>query len=178
MALGEVAEGLAVEIAAGDGGVGHEVDRLLVDGAVGLVDAHRVLAIHAGAEDRHEELVRPGGDILPGGNGGAEAHEVLVGIVKAQAEIAALYALDVCLALQGEPGGEAGAAPGAEVQVGIVGGQRLEGVVHVSGGKNTAVAIIPATILSEVPCVIENLPDIEDVHVSIDTLRHLGAKVD
>ena len=60
----------------------------------------------------------------------------------------------------------------------IVGGQRLEGVVHVSGGKNTAVAIIPATILSEVPCVVENLPDIEDVHVSIDTLRALGAQVE
>ena len=59
----------------------------------------------------------------------------------------------------------------------ITGGERLEGVVHVSGGKNTAVAIIPATLLSEVPCVIENLPDIEDVHVSIDTLRHLGAQV-
>ncbi len=60
----------------------------------------------------------------------------------------------------------------------IVGGQRLEGVVHVSGGKNTAVAIIPATILSQTPCVIENLPDIEDVHVSIETLRYLGAMVE
>ncbi|MBR1408156.1 MAG: UDP-N-acetylglucosamine 1-carboxyvinyltransferase [Clostridia bacterium] len=60
----------------------------------------------------------------------------------------------------------------------ISGGHRLEGVVHVSGGKNTAVAIIPATILSEAPCIVENLPDIEDVHVSIETLKHLGAQVD
>ena len=60
----------------------------------------------------------------------------------------------------------------------ISGGHRLEGVVHVSGGKNTAVAIIPATILSETPCIVENLPDIEDVHVSIETLKHLGAQVD
>ena len=66
----------------------------------------------------------------------------------------------------------------AEERMLIVGGQRLEGVVHVSGGKNTAVAIIPATILSEQPCVVENLPDIEDVHVSIETLRYLGAKVE
>ena len=59
----------------------------------------------------------------------------------------------------------------------ITGGQRLEGVVRVSGGKNTSAAIIPASILSQTPCVIENLPDIEDVHVSVAMLRHLGAKV-
>jgi UDP-N-acetylglucosamine 1-carboxyvinyltransferase len=60
----------------------------------------------------------------------------------------------------------------------ITGGQRLEGSVRVSGGKNTAVAIIPAAILSQTPCVIENLPNIEDVNVSVETLRYLGAKVD
>ncbi len=66
----------------------------------------------------------------------------------------------------------------AEERLRIEGGSRLEGVVHVSGGKNTAVAIIPATILCDTPCIVENLPDIEDVHVSIETLRHLGAGVD
>jgi len=60
----------------------------------------------------------------------------------------------------------------------ITGGNRLEGTVRVSGGKNTAVAIIPAAILSSTPCVIENLPNIEDVTVSVETLRYLGAKVD
>ena len=60
----------------------------------------------------------------------------------------------------------------------ITGGQRLEGSVRVSGGKNTSVAVIPASILSQTPCVIENLPDIEDVHVSAAMLRYLGAKVD
>lgn len=59
----------------------------------------------------------------------------------------------------------------------ITGGQRLEGVVRVSGGKNTSVAAISASILSETPCVIENLPNIEDVNVSVETLLHLGAKV-
>ena len=66
----------------------------------------------------------------------------------------------------------------AEERMLITGGQRLEGSVRVSGGKNTAVAIIPAAILSETPCVIENLPNIEDVNVSVETLRYLGAKVD
>ena len=66
----------------------------------------------------------------------------------------------------------------AEERMLITGGQRLEGTVRVSGGKNTAVAVIPAVILSQTPCVIENLPNIEDVTVSVETLRYLGAKVE
>ena len=60
----------------------------------------------------------------------------------------------------------------------ITGGHALEGEVRVSGGKNTAVAVIPATLLSDEPCTIENLPDIEDVHALADILAELGAKVD
>ncbi|MBP5728775.1 MAG: hypothetical protein J6Y48_17015, partial [Clostridia bacterium] len=47
--------------------------------------------------------------------------------------------------------------------------------VRVSGGKKTAVAVIPATLLCDEPCTIENLPDIEDVHALADILRDLGA---
>ena len=60
----------------------------------------------------------------------------------------------------------------------ITGGNPLEGEVQVSGGKNTAVAVIPASLLCDEPCVIENLPDIEDVRALVDILRELGAKVD
>ena len=60
----------------------------------------------------------------------------------------------------------------------ITGGHALEGEVRVSGGKNTAVAVIPATLLCDEPCTIENLPDIEDVHALADILTELGAKVD
>jgi UDP-N-acetylglucosamine 1-carboxyvinyltransferase len=60
----------------------------------------------------------------------------------------------------------------------ITGGNALEGSVQVSGGKNTAVAVIPATLLCDEPCTIENLPDIEDVHALVDILTELGAKVD
>ena len=60
----------------------------------------------------------------------------------------------------------------------ITGGQALEGAVQVSGGKNTAVAVIPASLLCDEPCTIENLPDIEDVHALVDILRELGAVVD
>ena len=60
----------------------------------------------------------------------------------------------------------------------IEGGHALEGQVRVSGGKNTAVAVIPATLLCDEPCTIENLPDIEDVHALADILTELGAKVE
>ncbi|MDD3334766.1 MAG: UDP-N-acetylglucosamine 1-carboxyvinyltransferase [Eubacteriales bacterium] len=60
----------------------------------------------------------------------------------------------------------------------ITGGTPLMGDITVSGGKNTAVAVIPAALLCNAPCTIENLPDIEDVHALIDILRDLGAKVD
>lgn len=60
----------------------------------------------------------------------------------------------------------------------IYGGERLEGEVMVSGGKNAAVAIIPAALLADSPSTIENIPDIDDVHVIIEMLQWLGAKVD
>ena len=52
----------------------------------------------------------------------------------------------------------------------VTGGHALEGQVRVSGGKNTAVAVIPATLLCDEPCTIENLPDIEDVHALADAM--------
>ena len=59
----------------------------------------------------------------------------------------------------------------------ITGGNVLEGEVSVSGGKNTSVAVIPAVLLCDEPCTIENLPDIEDVRALVDILTALGAKV-
>jgi len=60
----------------------------------------------------------------------------------------------------------------------IQGGVPLRGTVRVSGGKNAAVAIIPAALLAGEPCTIENLPEIEDVKVLMEMLIWLGAKVD
>ena len=59
----------------------------------------------------------------------------------------------------------------------ITGGIPLTGETYVSGGKNTSVAVIPAALLSDDPCTIDNLPDIEDVRVLVDILRALGADV-
>lgn len=60
----------------------------------------------------------------------------------------------------------------------IQGGVPLRGTVRISGGKNAAVAIIPAALLAGEPCTIENLPEIEDVKVLMEMLVWLGAKVD
>lgn len=60
----------------------------------------------------------------------------------------------------------------------ITGGHPLMGEITVSGGKNTAVAVIPAALLCDEPCTVENLPDIDDVHALIEILQMLGAKTD
>jgi len=60
----------------------------------------------------------------------------------------------------------------------VRGGNRLEGDIYVSGAKNAAVAIIPAVILSDEPCTLENVPDISDVSIGLKILREMGAKVE
>lgn len=59
----------------------------------------------------------------------------------------------------------------------IQGGKPLIGEVTISGAKNAAVAILPATILAGGRCVIENLPNISDVAASVRILDEMGAKV-
>ena len=59
----------------------------------------------------------------------------------------------------------------------INGGKPLTGEIEVSGMKNSAVAIIFGTILTEDKCVIENLPNISDVTHSLAILQSVGAKV-
>jgi len=59
----------------------------------------------------------------------------------------------------------------------INGGHRLFGEVEISGAKNAAVAIIPATILADGPCIIENVPNISDVSIAIRILYEMGADI-
>lgn len=59
----------------------------------------------------------------------------------------------------------------------IRGGNRLHGEVTISGAKNAAVAILPATILSDEPCMIENVPNISDIDYIIKILLDMGAEV-
>ncbi|MEK3888526.1 UDP-N-acetylglucosamine 1-carboxyvinyltransferase [Bacillus sp. FSL K6-3431] len=59
----------------------------------------------------------------------------------------------------------------------IAGGYPLKGTIKVSGAKNSAVALIPATILAESPVTIEGLPDISDVHTLQALLEEIGGDV-
>ena len=53
----------------------------------------------------------------------------------------------------------------------------LKGEVTISGAKNAAVAILPATLLIDGVCTIENLPNISDIKISCTILEKLGAKI-
>ena len=53
----------------------------------------------------------------------------------------------------------------------------MQGEVVISGAKNAAVAILPAVILSDEPCTIENVPNISDIDCAIKILLRLGAEV-
>ena len=59
----------------------------------------------------------------------------------------------------------------------IAGGDPLRGTVHISGAKNSAVALIPATILADSPVTIEGLPHISDIDTLRDLLEEIGGKV-
>jgi UDP-N-acetylglucosamine 1-carboxyvinyltransferase len=59
----------------------------------------------------------------------------------------------------------------------IGGGRPLEGVVTISGAKNSAIALIPAAILAESEVVLDNLPSLSDVAVYSEILQELGANV-
>lgn len=60
----------------------------------------------------------------------------------------------------------------------IQGGTPLKGNIKVSGAKNSAVALIPASILADSPVTIEGLPEISDVHTLQNLLEDIGGSVD
>ena len=59
----------------------------------------------------------------------------------------------------------------------IHGGTQLHGTVTISGAKNAAVAILPATLLVSGACRIENVPDISDVRLLLEILSEMGANI-
>lgn len=61
-------------------------------------------------------------------------------------------------------------------QIKIIGNKPLKGEIKISGAKNSAVALIPAAILSDV-VTIENIPNISDVNILDDILNYLGAEI-
>lgn len=59
----------------------------------------------------------------------------------------------------------------------ITGGKQLNGTVTISGAKNAAVAILPASLLVSGTCRIENVPDISDVRLLLEILDDMGASI-
>ena len=59
----------------------------------------------------------------------------------------------------------------------IHGGHPLKGEVVISGAKNAIAAILPATVLADGPCILENVPNISDVHIFTEILRDMGADI-
>ena len=59
----------------------------------------------------------------------------------------------------------------------ITGPTPLKGEVEINGAKNAAVAKLPATLLIDGICTINNLPNISDVQISCQILEELGAKI-
>ena len=59
----------------------------------------------------------------------------------------------------------------------VEGGYPMKGRITASGNKNAALPCLAATVLASAPVVLSNIPDIEDVTVMIEVLRHLGAQV-
>ena len=59
----------------------------------------------------------------------------------------------------------------------IEGKSKLKGEVTISGAKNAAVAILPATVLINGVCTIDNIPNISDIEMCCKILETLGVKI-
>lgn len=59
-------------------------------------------------------------------------------------------------------------------QIRIQGGHTLSGNIPISGAKNSAVALVPASLLSDGVVTIDNVPAISDIDALNDILQYLG----
>lgn len=60
----------------------------------------------------------------------------------------------------------------------VVGGRPLAGTIHVSGAKNAALPMFAATLLTDQPCTLRNVPDLSDIQFMAEMIEHLGASVE
>ena len=60
----------------------------------------------------------------------------------------------------------------------IQGQAKLEGVINISGAKNSAGPILAATLLTKESCIVDNLPLVKDILNSIEILKSMGAEVE
>ena len=60
----------------------------------------------------------------------------------------------------------------------IKGGIPLIGEVEIAGAKNAALAVLTAAVMCDEPVIIDNIPDIRDIGVLLDSIKRIGAKVE
>lgn len=60
----------------------------------------------------------------------------------------------------------------------VTGGRKLTGSITLSGNKNSALKLIPASLIADSPSTFTNVPGISDVSVMLDLITRLGAKID
>ena len=60
----------------------------------------------------------------------------------------------------------------------IRGGKTFHGEVRIGGSKNASLPILAASLLTDQPCVIRNLPDIEDIRTMLSLLRAIGSDIE
>ena len=60
----------------------------------------------------------------------------------------------------------------------IKGGNPLVGEVEIGGAKNAALAILAAAIMTDETVCVENLPDVRDIHVLLEAIEQIGARVE
>ena len=59
----------------------------------------------------------------------------------------------------------------------IEGNYPIKGKIKASGNKNAALPCLAATLLTDKPVILKNIPEIEDVHVMLDILKLLGSDI-
>ena len=62
-------------------------------------------------------------------------------------------------------------------QLKIIGGEKLTGSINISGAKNSAVALVPAALLSDEEVIIDNIPNISDIESLKEIMKYLGAEI-
>ncbi len=60
----------------------------------------------------------------------------------------------------------------------IRGGQNLHGEIFVGGAKNACLPLLAATLLTDEPCILRNIPDLSDSRFMLEILRHQGATIE
>ncbi|MBX9720321.1 MAG: hypothetical protein K2X81_02905, partial [Candidatus Obscuribacterales bacterium] len=69
------------------------------------------------------------------------------------------------------------APPETEPRVIVRGGKQLQGTVRIGGAKNAVLKMMAAALLAKDVSVLRNVPNLTDVHMMAEVLRHLGAKI-